>query len=216
MPSYKDDFFGNLIWMLPINVSIYQALQYKRVLLFLIAYYWWHSALPSVVLPAHPCGNSSIETLISRLNHCSTILPTMHHFLGRLWQAIFQSKISNWTCLSPSEMLDLHLLSSFLDYAHAGISLNTVVYRKPINIDRSDASEFGLGGYNLISGKAWRFELPIDCCLRSSLNSIEFLACLITRWIDVLSDKLTTNLVFLVKLTALLLWVGCANQILLT
>jgi hypothetical protein len=39
---------------------------------------------------------------------------------------------------------------------------------------RSDASEFGIGGYNLISGSAWRFELPVNLRLCSSLNSLEF------------------------------------------
>jgi hypothetical protein len=52
---------------------------------------------------------------------------------------------------------------------------------------RSDASEFGLGGYNITSGLAWRFELPVDCRLRTSLNSLEFLSCLITLWVDIIS-----------------------------
>jgi hypothetical protein len=70
---------------------------------------------------------------------------------------------------------------SFLDMAMEGISINNVVFRKLDRIYRSDASEFGLGGYNLITRSAWRFELPIDCRLRTSLNSLEFLACLITK-----------------------------------
>jgi hypothetical protein len=35
--------------------------------------------------------------------------------------------------------------------------MNNIVFRKPTHIYCSDASEFGIGGYNLISGKAWRF-----------------------------------------------------------
>jgi hypothetical protein len=129
-----------------------------------------------------------LEILVGRLNHCATILPAMHHFLGRLQQAMFRSKSSNWTCLRLSEKSDLHLLSSFLDYAHDGISMNTIVFRHPTHIYSSDASEFGLGGYSLISGKAWRFKLPIDCRLRTSLNSLEFLSCMITIWIDMSDD----------------------------
>jgi hypothetical protein len=68
--------------------------------------------------------------------------------------------------------------------------MNTIVFRHPTHIYRSDASEFGLGGYSLISGKAWRFKLPIDCRLRTSLNSLEFLSCMITIWIDILSDDI--------------------------
>ncbi|MFN9978452.1 MAG: hypothetical protein ACK53Y_00990, partial [bacterium] len=59
-----------------------------------------------------------------------------------------------------------------------------------MHIYRSDASEFGLGGCNIVSGKAWRFELPIDCHLRTSLNLLEFLAGVITIWTDFLSGNI--------------------------
>jgi hypothetical protein len=57
---------------------------------------------------------------------------------------------------------------------HEGISIINVVFRRPEKIYRSDASKFGLGGYNLITGSDWRFELPVNCRLRTSLNSLEF------------------------------------------
>ena len=41
-----------------------------------------------------------------------------------------------------------------------------------------------------MSGKAWKCELPIDCHLRTSLNSLEFLAGMIRIWIDILSDDI--------------------------
>jgi len=50
---------------------------------------------------------------------------------------------------------------------------------------RSDASEFGIGGYNIVTGIAWRFELPVECRLRTSLNSLEFLGCVISIWLDI-------------------------------
>jgi hypothetical protein len=73
--------------------------------------------------------------------------------------------------------------------ASDGISINNIVYRKPTEIYRSDASEFGIGGYTIVSGEAWRFELPVDCRLRTSLNSLEFIACLITIWVEILNNK---------------------------
>jgi hypothetical protein len=69
---------------------------------------------------------------------------------------------------------------SFLDSAKEGLLMNNLTYRKPTHLYRSDASEFGLGGYNITSGDARQFELPVDCRLRTSLNSLEFLACMIT------------------------------------
>jgi hypothetical protein len=62
--------------------------------------------------------------------------------------------------------------------------MNNLVFRKPTIILRSDASEFGIGGYNIITGKAWRFKLPSICRLRAPLNSLEFIACVITIWIE--------------------------------
>jgi hypothetical protein len=117
----------------------------------------------------------------------------MRHFLGRLCQAMFRFKSSGWTCLRPSEKSDLHLFSTFLEYALEGISLNTIVFRHPTHVYRSDASEFGLGGYNIVTGKAWRFEIPIDYRLKTTLNALEFIACMINIWIDVLSDEIDSE-----------------------
>jgi hypothetical protein len=72
------------------------------------------------------------------------------------------------------EIAYLHICLQMLDDATTGILINNIVFRKPNVLYRSDASEFGIGGYNLISGSAWRFELPVNLRLRSSLNSLEF------------------------------------------
>jgi len=82
---------------------------------------------------------------------------------------------------------------NFLSKAASGISINNVVYRKPTQIYRSDASEFGIGGYNLVSGRAWRFKVPFDCRLKTSLNSLEFIACMITIWVDICSEEIKSE-----------------------
>jgi hypothetical protein len=38
--------------------------------------------------------------------------------------------------------------------------MNNLVFRKPSITYQADASEFGLGGYNITSGKAWHLEIP--------------------------------------------------------
>jgi hypothetical protein len=88
------------------------------------------------------------------------------------------------TAFTISELADLEIILTFLNTAHKGLSLNNLLYHKPTVIYRSDASEFGLGGYNITSGIAWRFELPPKCRNRTSLNSLEFLACVISVWVD--------------------------------
>jgi hypothetical protein len=68
--------------------------------------------------------------------------------------------------------------------------MNNIVYRKPTHILHSDSSLFGSGGYNTISGEAWRIELPGDCRLRTSLNALEFLAGMISIWLESLREKI--------------------------
>jgi hypothetical protein len=68
--------------------------------------------------------------------------------------------------------------------------MNLLTFRKPTIILRSDASKFGISGYNIVSGQAWRLELPVDCRLRTSLNSLEFIACMITIWVNFLNDNI--------------------------
>ena len=126
-----------------------------------------------------------LESTLGRLNHVACVFNPMRHFMGRVYQALSQaSALGGWTRLSSEEVADLQILSSFLSAANRGLSLNNLVYRKPTLLYRSDASEFGIGGYNLTSGIAWRLELPVDCRLRTSLNSLEFLACIISIWFD--------------------------------
>jgi len=123
-------------------------------------------------------SQKQLESLIGRSYHMGSIIPMIRHFLSRLRNALFRSSKSGGTSLSLIERNDLDLMINFLNKANSGISINNVVYRKPTQINRSDASEFGVGGYNLVSGKAWCFELPFDCRLKTSLNSLEFIACM--------------------------------------
>jgi hypothetical protein len=127
----------------------------------------------------------SLESTLGRINHVACILHPMRHYMGCLYQALQRSsKSRGWTSFSTEELEDLRLIVSFLHYANRGVSLNVLVFRKPTIIYRSDASEFGLGGYNVTSGIGWRLELPVDCRLCSSLNSLEFLSSLISIWMD--------------------------------
>jgi hypothetical protein len=43
-----------------------------------------------------------------------------------------------------------------------------------------------MGGYNIITGRAWRWELPINLRLRTLINSLEFISSVVTIWIDIL------------------------------
>jgi hypothetical protein len=126
-----------------------------------------------------------LESTIGRINHVACILHSMRHYVGRIYRALHRSSFSSGcTFFSSDEIADRETILSFLQYASCGVSLNNLVFRKPMVIYCSDASEFGLGGYNVTSGIAWHLELPIPCRLRTSLNSLEFLGCIISIWID--------------------------------
>jgi hypothetical protein len=133
----------------------------------------------------------NLEAILGSLNHVACIYNPMRHFLGRIYQAFYRASSSRgWTTLKETEILDFQTLTSFLNSAKEGISMNNLTFRKPSHIYRSDSSEFGMGGYNITSGVAWRFELPIDCRLRTSINSLEFIACLINIWVDVFHNTI--------------------------
>jgi hypothetical protein len=133
-----------------------------------------------------------LESMMGRLNHVACIFHPMHHFMGRLYKALYRAKArKGWTALSPNELQDLGLHSEFIQLAASGVSLNNITCRQPTHIYRSDACEYGLGGYNPLSGKAWRWELPMDLRLRTSINSLEFIACVITIWVDILSSDIS-------------------------
>jgi hypothetical protein len=104
--------------------------------------------------------HKSLESMIGHLNHVAGICHPMRHSLGRLYQAQYRASKNRWTRLTMNEKMDLHLLVSFLQSAFEGISMNNLTFWKLTHLYRSDASEFGLGGYNIISGQAWHFQIP--------------------------------------------------------
>jgi hypothetical protein len=145
----------------------------------------------NTILTQHRVNTKQLEQNVGRLNHTASILPLMRHFISRLYHALYRAQKNRWTCLRVIEKSDLHLILSFLRHAFNGVSMNNVVFRKPTNIYRSDAIEFGIGGYNILTGTAWRFELPVDCRLRTSLNSLEFIACMISIWLDIFFNQIS-------------------------
>jgi len=145
---------------------------------------WMNEILRLVSLPK--VQGKPLESILGSLNHVVNVYTLMRHCLGRIYQALYRANSSKgWTSFKNTEISDFHTILSFLDSSQKGISMNNLTFRKPTHIYQSDASEFGLEGYNLTSGIAWRFRLPVNCRLRLSLNSLEFLACVVNIWVDV-------------------------------
>jgi hypothetical protein len=136
-------------------------------------------------------SKKSMETLIGRLDHVAFLMDMLRHFMSRLRQALQRAIKTQVTTLTQSEIEDLEIMKQFLVIASStGVSLNILTFRKPTHLYRSDASLHGLGGYNIVSGRAWRLQLPVDCRLRTSLNSLEFAATVISIWIDYINNEI--------------------------
>jgi hypothetical protein len=120
----------------------------------------------------------ALEQLIGRLNHVGYIIPQARHFLGRLRRAqqVAARQRGRSVRLNEATREDLTLWTRFLHQSSTGISLNLITLRRPTHQLRSDACEHGIGGYNLESGAAWRWEIPLELRGRATLNSLEFLA----------------------------------------
>jgi hypothetical protein len=117
----------------------------------------WTKAIQDLVENTR-ASQTQLESTIGRINHAASILSIIRHFLGCLRHALLRSSKHGWTTLRLSEKSDLHLINSFLLEATNGISMNNLVFRKLSIINRSDASEFGIGGYNIASGRAWHLK----------------------------------------------------------
>ena len=107
----------------------------------------------------------TLETNIGRLNHVGFTIPMMRHFLNCLRKLFSQAQNCQWGSakLTAKVRDDLRLCLDFLSIAREGISINNVIYRKPTHVYHSNACEHGIGGYSLTSGRAWRWEIPVDC-----------------------------------------------------
>jgi hypothetical protein len=104
-----------------------------------------------------------------------------------MYSAIQRAKVEKSTRLRAEERRDLKLLRHLLLVARRGVSLNNVVSRLPDHMGRSDAFEGGIGGYDLSSGRAWRFEIPLVLRHKKSQNFLEYLACM-TQVLCMLAD----------------------------
>jgi hypothetical protein len=135
------------------------------------------------------------DTLIGRLNHCGFLIPQeARRFMGRIRADKYRASKRRYTRLLLDVQLDLKLWLAFLASAGAGIVMNTLTFRHPTHVSRV---EHVIGGYSLITGQAWRFELPIDLRLRASLNSLKHLASYIQLAFEVAMPGLLPSSVIL-------------------
>jgi hypothetical protein len=103
-------------------------------------------------------------------------------YLGRFYTKLQKFKsnfqIFDW---NKTDIRYLLLWLRFLEKAHKSILMNLLTFRKPSNIVISDACPGGLGGFSIITGKAWRYQLPENHGLHN--NALEWLVNVVSIWL---------------------------------
>ena len=134
--------------------------------------------------------HKQMETLIGRLNHCGHILPMGRYFLNRLRHLMARCEKYGKQQLQKWEKEDLQLWLQILDNASInGVSTNNITHSKVTSILVTDACEHGLGGFNVKSGKAWRYRLPRWMTSHCHINLLEFIASIIAIWLEIIEEN---------------------------
>ncbi|KAL9186588.1 hypothetical protein ACHAXT_005826 [Thalassiosira profunda] len=114
------------------------------------------------------------KTLVGRLNHVGYIIPSARHFLNRIRRLECVANKHGRRC-SPSALAATSPSGSSSLTGPGGLSMNLVVFRLPTTVGITGASEYGIGGYCLYSGRAWRYEFTKVEREAFSLNLKEFI-----------------------------------------
>jgi len=125
-----------------------------------------------------------LESNMGRWTHLGNVVPHIFHFFSRL--RLLLKRLQNRRQLNIN---DLKFLLSVLEKCREGINMNSIAYRRPTHIYRSDSCPAGLGGYS-DEGFVWRYYLPPELQSRTSNNLLEHTAAIITTWVDILAGRL--------------------------
>eukprot|EP00956_Cyclotella_meneghiniana_P001492 scaffold1687_cov40-Cyclotella_meneghiniana.AAC.3 len=149
----------------------------------------WINELQAII-DSKKAEAKQLEQNIGRLIHVAQILPEVYHFLNRL-RCLFEraKKRGKPIAVKDDCLADCRLLQLYLQRAHEGISMNSLVPQKPSIVYRSDSCPHGLGGYSS-NGRAWRWYVPEELLYRATNNLLEHIASIITVWIDVIEGTL--------------------------
>ena len=67
--------------------------------------------------------------------------------------------------------------------------MNLIAFCKPTHVYWLDSCPYGVGGFS-DKGFAWCFEIPADLQFCASNNLLEYIASIITPWVDMLAGRL--------------------------
>ncbi len=70
--------------------------------------------------------------------------------------------------------------------------MNLLGFSSPDQIYYSDSCPAGLGGHSN-QGFVWRFRIPENLLFRASNNLLEFLAAIVTPWVDIINGRISSG-----------------------
>jgi hypothetical protein len=132
-------------------------------------------------------AKEELETLEGQLNHAACVIPLARHFLTCI-RAAKNSRTNKKSWIKATRLFsaDLLLWLELLRRANIGISVNLIVIRQPNRICWSDSCPFGLGGFLLRTGRAWRIRMPKESILCGSAltnNLLKFIGMAVNIWL---------------------------------
>ena len=138
-------------------------------------------------------NEDELLSILGRLENVTTVMPMLGHFLNNIRALqINATRKKHNVRLSSRAREDLKLSQHFLARANKGVSMNSVVFRKPDIVHIGDASEHGLGAF-ASHGRAWRFVIPENLRGRAHINLLEFLTQVVSIWIDIIERKTSSQ-----------------------
>eukprot|EP00956_Cyclotella_meneghiniana_P041032 scaffold212472_cov70-Cyclotella_meneghiniana.AAC.2 len=149
----------------------------------------WSRAIESAIHSNAKLTHQTLATLVGRVNHVAYIIPQARHFINRIRKDEAKAQKHRAVHISPETKRDLQLWIKFIEYAKEGISINSVIFRTPTSISISDACETGMGGYNPLNGKMWRYKFTTEEQTSFTLNVKEFLAAQISQQLGLEDDN---------------------------
>ena len=178
-----------------IKICLGWQLDTRRLLISLPdhKYKAWNSQINDII-KAKSVTYKTLESILGRLENVAIIVSMFGHFLNNIRSLqIKASKHQHNQKLTKNAIAEFKLSQKFLKRAHDGISMNTMTFRRPSRTYIGDASEHGLGGMNIQSGKAWRYIIPQKLRSRAHINLLEFLIQVVSIWVDILAGNVNQH-----------------------
>ena len=149
----------------------------------------WSTQLTSFITRQHT-NAKDIQSLLGRLENIAIIIPMMGHFLNNIRTTEIKASMTGKNQrINNRTKEDLILSQLFLAKAAAGINMNLMTFRSPTRIYINDASEHGLGGFST-AGQGWSWVIPPRLRGRAHINLLEFIAQLVSIWMDILAHRI--------------------------